>query len=105
MQGKIDEWNSSFLSYAGKEALVKSCVQAYPVFAMSCFHFPRSLCDKLTAKVVSFWWATGNKNKGIHWMGKDTLQREEEMRYEVSLFRDSEHRATDEANVAHLQTP
>lgn len=30
VQGKVQEWNALYLSQAGKEALIKSCVQAYP---------------------------------------------------------------------------
>lgn len=76
MQGKIQEWNSSFLSNAGKDALIKSCVQAYPVYAMACFQFPHTFCINLIMKAIRFLWATGSKEKGIHWLGKDTLQRE-----------------------------
>lgn len=73
VQGKIQECNSSFLSAAGKEALIKTCVQSYPIFAMSCFCFPRILCDKLSANALHFWWASGGTDKGIHWVHKETL--------------------------------
>lgn len=46
VQSRIQEWNASFLSTAGKEVLIKSCLQSYPLYAMTCFRIPRTLCDK-----------------------------------------------------------
>lgn len=43
VQSKVLEWTTLFLSEAGKEALVKFCLQPYPIYAMSCFCFPSSL--------------------------------------------------------------
>lgn len=39
-QGKINEWNASFLSTAGKETPIKACIQFYPIYPTNCFRFP-----------------------------------------------------------------
>lgn len=41
VQEEVQEWNTSYLSQAGKEALIKSCVQAYPVFCYVLFQVPQ----------------------------------------------------------------
>lgn len=66
----------SFLSRAGKEALIKSCLQAYPVYAMRCFRFPKTPCDELSAQAIRFWWASRNKSRGVHWVNKHIMLRE-----------------------------
>ncbi|KAL4359554.1 hypothetical protein AHAS_Ahas08G0089000 [Arachis hypogaea] len=34
---------------------------------MSILKFPKSFCNKLSAKVAKFWWRGQGKEKGIHW--------------------------------------
>lgn len=76
MKGKNHEWNAAFLSMAGKNILIKSCMRTYPICAMSCFHFPKFVCDKLNAMALKFWWASNSKNRGIHWVEKETVLRD-----------------------------
>lgn len=76
IQGKFKEWNTSLLSCAGKETLIKACIQAYPIYAMTCFRLPSSLCDKWCANALRFWWANGVKDKGIHWVNRDVLLKD-----------------------------
>lgn len=59
LQAKL--WNS-----AGKEVLIKSVLQAMPLFAMFSLKFPSSFCKELNALVVKFRWSKSDKSKGIH---------------------------------------
>lgn len=43
---------------------------------MMCFRFPRTLCDKLGASALEFWWDNGSKGKGIHWVSKEIMYKE-----------------------------
>ena len=51
MQG----WSQKLMSYAAKEVLLKSVIQALPAYSMSCFKLNKGLCSKLTALMAKFW--------------------------------------------------
>ncbi|GER39262.1 RNA-directed DNA polymerase (reversetranscriptase)-related family protein [Striga asiatica] len=52
VSSRIGSWKNNFLSTAGKEVLIKSVLQALPVFVMSCFLLPTN---------------------SLHWMSWDRL--------------------------------
>ncbi|KAA3460765.1 reverse transcriptase [Gossypium australe] len=56
---RIDSWSSRLLSQWGKEAI--------PTYAMSCFLFPRGVCEKIENVLTRFWWQKGSGKRGIHW--------------------------------------
>ncbi|KAA3455702.1 reverse transcriptase [Gossypium australe] len=64
---RIENWSSRLLSQRGKEIFIKSILQAIPTFAMSCFLFPKALCDKIEGILARFWWQKGHEKRGIHW--------------------------------------
>ncbi|KAL9660376.1 hypothetical protein QQ045_025189 [Rhodiola kirilowii] len=72
---KVGDWKHKLLSTAGREVLIKSVLQSIPVYAMSVFKIPVSLCRKLVAEVMKFWWHN-NKARGIHWVKAETLFKE-----------------------------
>ncbi|KAL9830579.1 hypothetical protein AtNW77_Chr3g0190981 [Arabidopsis thaliana] len=45
----------------------------FPVYAMSCFKLPKSLCTKLIAVMMDFWWNMLPEKKKIHWIGAQKL--------------------------------
>jgi len=52
----MQRWNEKFLSWAGKEVLIKVVAQAIPTFAMGCFDLTKSLCDQIGTMICRFWW-------------------------------------------------
>ncbi|KAL9675120.1 hypothetical protein QQ045_003321 [Rhodiola kirilowii] len=73
---KIQDWGALLLSAAGKETLIKSCIQSVPIYTMSCFKLSKTLCEKMTAMTVNFWWNNSTKDRGIHWLRREILQKE-----------------------------
>lgn len=65
-KSRIESWNLRFLSIEGKETMIKSVVQALPIYAMQCFLFPKSLCSQLENVLNRFWWRTTSTLKGVH---------------------------------------
>ena len=43
------------LLMGGKEILIKAVTQAIPTYTMSCFLFPRGLCEDLGRMGQNFW--------------------------------------------------
>ncbi|CAM8965691.1 unnamed protein product [Rhodiola kirilowii] len=69
---KTRDWKHKLLSSAGREVLIKSVLQAIPIYAMSCFKIPLLLCRKLASEFLKFWW-NNNKGRGIHWLRAEEL--------------------------------
>ena len=63
---RMQGWNEKFLSWAGKEILVKAVAQAIPTFAMGCFDLSKSLCDQISAMICRFWWNQQVEKNKIH---------------------------------------
>ncbi|KAL9663876.1 hypothetical protein QQ045_019269 [Rhodiola kirilowii] len=64
MWKRVNGWKEKLLSVAGKEVLIKSIIQAIPVYAMSCFKMPKRIFDCWNSVVSSFWWK-GKMKAGI----------------------------------------
>lgn len=73
---RVQNWNNRMLSWAGREILVKSCLQAIPLYLMGCFKFPKSLCNILSVMALKFWWSGDTSHKVIHWIKKEIMQRD-----------------------------
>ena len=58
-----------------KEDLIKSVIQALPVYAMGIFKFPASLCEELTQIIRNFWWGDEEDRRKTHWLAWDKLTR------------------------------
>ena len=57
-------------SQARKEILIKAIAQAIPIYTMSVFKLPNTLCNKMTGMVRKFWWGqTNEKTKMVGLVG------------------------------------
>jgi hypothetical protein len=66
---RIQGWKERFLSWAGKEILIKAIAQAIPTFAMGCFDITKTLCDQISAMICRYWWNQQEGKHKIHWLG------------------------------------
>ena len=66
-------WSDRPLSRAGKEVMLKSVIQAIPVYVMSCFRLPAGICDKMRTTVSNHWWGIENGRKKMHWRSWEWL--------------------------------
>jgi len=73
LTSRLTGWYAKTLSQGGKEVLLKSIAMAFPVYVMSCFKLPKSLCSKLTSIMIDFWWNMLPEKKKIHWIGAENL--------------------------------
>lgn len=76
MGRKVHDLKNKMLSWAGREILVKACLQSIPLYSMSVFKAPKGICSSLTALGVHFWWSGDDKRKAIHWIRKEILLKE-----------------------------
>jgi hypothetical protein len=46
------------LLVGGKDILIKSIIQAVPIFSIACFKLPRGLFEHINAMIRKFWWGS-----------------------------------------------
>lgn len=73
MWRKIRSWNDRPLSRAGKEVMLKSIIQAIPIYVMSCFRLPAAICDKMRTMISNHWWGAEDGKKKMHWRSWEWL--------------------------------
>lgn len=66
MGKKVQDWKCKLLSWAEREVLIKSCLQAIPVYTMGCYKFPKSFRDNMSALAIKFWWSGDCSQKVVH---------------------------------------
>ncbi|KAL9672157.1 hypothetical protein QQ045_028405 [Rhodiola kirilowii] len=71
---KVNGWKGKLLSVAGKEILIKSVVQAIPIYAMSCYKMPKGVFDRWDRIISSYWWNDAKIGKFITWLNKNKMQ-------------------------------
>ncbi|MCH96415.1 RNA-directed DNA polymerase (Reverse transcriptase) [Trifolium medium] len=62
---RINSWRGQALSKAGKEAMIKSMLQAIPSYIMSVYLLPDTFIKEIERMINSFWWGGRTNNKGI----------------------------------------
>jgi hypothetical protein len=65
---KLKGWKEKYLSYAGREILIKDIAQAIPTYLMSSFLMPKNLCNQLEGLISRFWWGSNVDKRKIHWV-------------------------------------
>ena len=61
-------WKEKFISKAGREVLIKTVAQAIPIYAMSLFKLPKSMCDSINSLLAKYWWGQNKEERKIHWV-------------------------------------
>lgn len=60
---KLHGSKERFLSWAGKEDMIKSVIQAIPTYNMSIFHIPEGIVAEINSMIARFWWGLENGNQ------------------------------------------
>ncbi|KAL3824228.1 hypothetical protein ACJIZ3_020257 [Penstemon smallii] len=61
-KSKIAGWKSRCLSQASRVVLIKSVAQALPIYQMSTFLLPKTICYKPDSLFLHFWWGENENN-------------------------------------------
>jgi hypothetical protein len=73
IKNKLKGWKERYLSFAGRGTLISAVIQALPTYTMSCFLFPKSLCDRIEQSICKFWWGSSNNHQKVHWKARKDL--------------------------------
>ena len=69
----MNGWAERLLACGGREALIKSVIQAIPTFSMSCFRLTKKVCKGLIASMAKFWWSRSLDRRSMHWLSWEKL--------------------------------
>ncbi|XP_074339885.1 putative mitochondrial protein AtMg00310 [Apium graveolens] len=73
---QIRSWDGKYIARSGKEILVKSVVQALPVYAMNVFLLPIKINRDIEKRLSRFWWNAKQSNGvQINWMPWERLEK------------------------------
>lgn len=75
MWHKVIGWKTKLLSSAGREVLIKSVLMAIPLYPMSCFKIPESVCRRISSIIFKYWWLNSKEENSTHWIKKTLLSR------------------------------
>ena len=64
---RLQGWEGKLLSQAEREVLIKSVIEAIPIYVMSCFKLPITLCHEIESLVRKFWWDQRGDWRKVHW--------------------------------------
>ncbi|KAG7963456.1 hypothetical protein I3843_09G118400 [Carya illinoinensis] len=65
---KLQGWKEKLLSQGGKEVLLKAVALSIPIYTMSYFKLPKSLCAELESLMASFWWGQKQDERKLSWI-------------------------------------
>ena len=66
LETTISGWKGKCLSWMGCGTLIKFVAQSIPIYAMSAFKLPKSLCGDLDSLVRKFWWSPTKKGNRFY---------------------------------------
>lgn len=52
---RVHGWRSKMLNFFGREVMIKSVINAIPIFPITCFKFPKRTCSELDSMVANFY--------------------------------------------------
>lgn len=67
--------STRFLSKAGKLTMLKSVLTPIPVYSMSCFELPASLCKRIQSVLTRYWWDDSEEKKKMCWVSWDKMTK------------------------------
>ncbi|GJN06817.1 hypothetical protein PR202_ga24584 [Eleusine coracana subsp. coracana] len=68
VRNSLNGWAERHMSCAAREVLLKSVMQAVPMYSMSCFELSVKLCQKITTYISNYWWGSSIYNHKIHYL-------------------------------------
>ena len=79
LKAKLSVWKGRFLSMAGRICLINSVLTAIPLYYISLFKVPTSVCKRIISIQTRFLWGWGKVSKPIAWVSwKDVCRPKEE---------------------------
>ncbi|KAF7805398.1 reverse transcriptase [Senna tora] len=63
---KVVSWKHNFLSFSGREILIKAVINGIPSYSMVVLKYPKKSCMELDSLISNFWWGLKEDGSKIH---------------------------------------
>jgi len=73
IEARLTAWKGRLLSMAGRICLLKSVFTSIPLFYLSIFRAPTTVCNRISSIQRRFLWAWGKENKAIAWVSWENV--------------------------------
>lgn len=83
---KVLDWKNKMLSWAGREVLIKSCLQSMPLYAMGCLKFHKSITTRMSGLTLDVWWNGDKRPKECTGSEKMSCKKVNYRRFGVQMF-------------------
>jgi hypothetical protein len=70
---KLQGWKAKLLSQAGRLTLINSVLNSIPIYTLSVFKAPITICNKLDSIINAFWWGHEPGQRKLHMTNWETL--------------------------------
>jgi hypothetical protein len=74
VEKRITLWCNKWLSRGGHLVLVKSILEAIPMYLDTLAHIPKGILEKIRKFCFNFLWQGSSEYKGTHWLIGEKLQ-------------------------------
>ena len=72
-EAKLSKWNQKNLSMGAKVTLIKSVLNALPIYLLSFFKIPQRIVDWLVSLQRNFMWGRNQHQKRVSWVKWDVI--------------------------------
>lgn len=72
---KLQGCETKLLTQVGREILIKAVAQALPMYTMSYFKLPVTLCHEIEALICRYFRRQRGDNRNIHWLKWETMYK------------------------------
>ena len=79
LQSRLQTWKGKLLSPAGKLTLIKSVMQAMPIYSMSIHRLPKDACNRIDRIIRDFWWGNTVEVRKLHTIAWDIICKPKEI--------------------------
>ena len=73
LQSRLQTWKGKLLSPAGKLTLIKSVMQAMPIYSMTIHRLSKDTCNRIDRIIRDFWWGNTTEVRKLHTIARDTI--------------------------------
>ncbi|KAF7844182.1 ribonuclease H [Senna tora] len=78
IESKLKVWKSRLLSQAARFTLIKSVINSYLVYPLSCMQFPKDKCRKIESLMSNFFWGYNGNTPRMHMQNWNDLCKSKE---------------------------
>ncbi|XP_073051225.1 uncharacterized protein [Primulina eburnea] len=79
IKARLEGWKTKYLSFAGRQVLAKSVLNAIPLYSMQTSLLPLGICSEIEKTIRNFLWGGSNEERKCHLIKWETVTKPKEL--------------------------